>query len=147
MIEHADAALLVERLRVLDRFPAYERGPDELILAVMAAANGDVAALVINNFIDYQKECPKPSEIRKQIWEENEKVKPRQTQRAVQVPSRVAEKQAAAAERYMELIGLQREGRRLNPKLAEIGPDGMCPRTAITQEMESKWAEAGMGHR
>lgn len=49
-----------------------------------------------------------------------------------------------ATARYLDLIEEQREERRRNPKLGQIGPDGYCPRTEITDEMEQRWAEAGM---
>lgn len=153
MINQELAIEQLERLKQLDWYPVASdkgvlcAGEKDLVLALMAAATDSIAIAAVNNWVGYSKECPKPAELRKYIWDENEKVKPPHIQRAVQFPPRVTEKQNAAAARYMELIQLQREERRLNPKLAEIGSDGMCPRTAITQEMESKWAEAGMGHR
>jgi hypothetical protein len=49
-----------------------------------------------------------------------------------------------AVDRYLELIELQRAERKADPKLGQMGSDGFCPRTAITQEMEKCWAEAGM---
>lgn len=137
----------IERMGKYHKFPERKREVDELKFALMASANEKIAIDVINHWVSYSEICPLPSQVRRQVWEENEKIKPQQSRSPVHVSPAIASKQAAAAERYMELIGLQREERRLNPKLAEIGPDGMCPRTALTQEMESKWAEAGMGHR
>ncbi len=49
-----------------------------------------------------------------------------------------------AIDRYFELLALQKLERKENPKLGQLGVDGYCPRTAITQEFEEKWAEAGM---
>ena len=57
------------------------------------------------------------------------------------------DEQLEASERYLELLKLQKEERKANPKLAEIGTDGYCPRTHTTQDLEAQWAKAGMpGH-
>ena len=52
---------------------------------------------------------------------------------------------AWAANRYIELLDAQKAERKANPKLAQIGPDGFCPVTAITRELEEMWALADMG--
>ena len=49
-----------------------------------------------------------------------------------------------ATDRYFELLDEQRAERKANPKLGQIGPDGYCPVTYITQELESMWTLAGM---
>jgi hypothetical protein len=83
VIERSFAVEQIERLRQLDWFPATPAGENELIFALMASQSELIAVSAINNWVCYSKECPKPAELRKFIWDENEKIKP-----AAPAPSR-----------------------------------------------------------
>jgi hypothetical protein len=76
MIEQDLAAAQIERLKALDKYPTWKDGTKDLIFALMAAETEKIALTIINDWIGYARECPKPAEIRKRVYEENEKQKP-----------------------------------------------------------------------
>lgn len=85
MISAADAAAQVERMSQLDYFPRSEEQSaalKELRLAVEAANSVEIAKMVIDDFIGYQSEAPKPAALRAAIWEMNEKLKPARVENA-----------------------------------------------------------------
>lgn len=73
MIGKPPALALITRLSGLDKYPK-EKGREELTLALMAAETMEIAQVVVSSFVDYARECPKPSDLRRLVWEENEKL-------------------------------------------------------------------------
>jgi hypothetical protein len=76
MIEEKFGLEQIERLKILDWYPNTPSGENDLLFALMASATDSIAVAAVNNWVGYSKECPKPAELRKFIWDENEKIKP-----------------------------------------------------------------------
>jgi len=70
-------------------FPPTDRGGmADLGLALAAAVSDEAATAAVDEWIRYEKNCPKPSEMRKLIWEQNEKAAPAPApSHAAQLPS------------------------------------------------------------
>ncbi len=73
MIEKQFAANEVSRLAGLNWFPREPLPLNELILAVQSAATEVIAVYVVSEWLREQSEAPKPAQIRRMIWEENDK--------------------------------------------------------------------------
>jgi hypothetical protein len=74
MIDKRIASAQVDRLAGLNWYPRDGVAQIELILAVEASENEFIAAYVIDQWIRYQTEAPKPAALRSLVWAENEKL-------------------------------------------------------------------------
>ena len=73
MIEEKIAKREILRLAGLNYFPRLDLPLKELISALQAAATDAIAVFVINEWLAYQTQCPKPADLRRLVWQENEK--------------------------------------------------------------------------
>ena len=76
VIEKGFAIEQARRLYVLDCFVPQEhrqKAFDELVLAIEAAGSTTIAMYVVSEWLSDQREWPKPVDLRRLIWEENEK--------------------------------------------------------------------------
>jgi hypothetical protein len=80
-------ATIVKRLLDLAFPPSTDEGVNDLMAAVAAAVNDEVAIAAVDEWIRYQPNCPKPSEMRKLVWEQNEKATPAPEPARAQLPS------------------------------------------------------------
>lgn len=74
MIDRKVAASQVERLSGLNWYPRENAPLHELNLAAEAAYNEFILAYVVDEWLKYQTEAPKPAQLRGMIWEENNKL-------------------------------------------------------------------------
>lgn len=74
MIDKRVASAQVDRLAGLNWYPRDGAPQIELIMAVEAAENEFIASYVVDQWLHYQTESPKPAELRALIWTENEKL-------------------------------------------------------------------------
>lgn len=69
MISQTEAAHQMERLSGLDFYPREDGGKKELLSALQAAKTVEVAARAVTTWLEGQRECPKPADMRRLIWE------------------------------------------------------------------------------
>lgn len=74
MIDKKVAAALADRFSGLNWYPREGPAQIELIQAVESAENEFIGTYVVNEWIKYEPECPKPSELRSLIRVENQKL-------------------------------------------------------------------------
>lgn len=75
MIEKHVASEQMERLAGLDFYPRDGKAQIELIRAIESAENEFIAADVINEWLKYYTQAPKPAQLRLLIADENEKLR------------------------------------------------------------------------
>ena len=77
---------LLRRLLDLAFPPSNDEGVRDLTLALEAAVNDDAMTAAVDEWVRYESNCPKPAQMRKLIWEQNQKYEPRPS-RGMQLPS------------------------------------------------------------
>lgn len=80
MITKETVTLQIARLMGLNYFPKGNKEAEQDLVSALCAASDDAIAMhVVNEWVAGERDCPKPADLRKLIWEENEKRKPEQT--------------------------------------------------------------------
>src|ERR1700678_11476 len=75
MISPTEAAAQLERLSGLDFYPRakdQDAAVKELRLAAQSAETAGILRQVVDDWVSTQRECPKPADLRRLIWERNE---------------------------------------------------------------------------
>lgn len=84
-----EAAAQIERFSGLDKYPrGAERaaGLKELRIAAEAARTPELLRRVVDDWISSQRECPKPADLRRVIWERNEQEETEARRRTAECP-------------------------------------------------------------
>lgn len=72
MIDQNQAIRQLERLSGLDYFPKDKPARRELMLAMQCAITEDIAAQVVSDWLSESGECPKPADLRRNIYSRQE---------------------------------------------------------------------------